>query len=66
MEVFIILFTNDVAHKVIKVDVTPLVRAVINKSNASALVNEVLDVPALTIHCLGALSYLKQRKKRIK
>lgn len=61
MEVFLLttVFTNDVAFKVIKVDVTPTFRAVIYKSNASVLTNEVLDVPALTIHRLTAITRLR-------
>lgn len=53
-----VVFTNDVAFKVIKVDVTPTFRAVIYKSNASVLINQVLDVPALMIHRLGAVTSL--------
>ena len=52
------LITNDFAFKVIKVDVTPYARTVIYKSNATVLSTQVSDVPAFTIHRLGAVTSL--------
>ena len=55
---YLLIITNDVAFKVIKVDLTPTVRTVIYKSNASVTLKQVLDVPAFTIHSLAAVSNL--------
>ena len=59
------LFAADVTFKVIKVDVTPAVRADVNQFNMSSLTNKFLDVPGHTSHRLsacacGASANLKQ------
>ena len=53
-----ILITNNVAFEVIKVDVTPHARAIINEPDSSVLTNQVFDLPALTIHRLRAVTSL--------
>ena len=52
------LVTNNIAFEVIKVNVTPLNRAVINEPDSSLLTIQVLHVPALTVHRLRAFSSL--------
>lgn len=50
------LFAADVTFKVIKVDVTPAVRADVNQFNMSSLTNKFLDVPCLASHRLSAFT----------
>ena len=55
---FLILATNNIALEVIKVNVTPRTRTAINEPHFSVLTNQVLHVPALTKHCLKAVTNL--------
>ena len=48
----LVLFTTDIAFKVVKVDVTPAARAHIDKFNMGTLTSKLLDVPGLTDHRL--------------
>ena len=50
--------TNNIAFEVIKVNVAPPTRAVINDPDSSVLPNQVLHVPALTFHRLSAVTSL--------
>ena len=52
------LVTNDIAFEVIKVNVTPPIRAVINEPDSSLMAIQVLHVPALTVHRLIAVTTL--------
>ena len=54
----LILVTNNVAFEVVKVDVTPPIRAVINEPDSSVFANQVLDIPALTVHRFVAVTSL--------
>ena len=53
-------WTNDIAFEVIEVDMTPHVtgRVFINEPDSSFFTNQVLHVPALTKHCLQAVTNL--------
>ena len=54
----LILVTNNVAFEVVEVDVTPRTRAVINEPDSSVFANQVLDIPALTLHRFVAVTSL--------
>ena len=48
------LITNNVALEVIKVNMTPPDKAVINEPNLSVFINQVFNVPTLRVHRLRA------------
>ena len=53
-----VLWTCNIAVEVIKVDVTPPFRGIINEPDTSMLSNQVLHVPALTVHGLNTVTNL--------
>jgi len=55
-----VLWTNNIAFEVIKVDVTPrdVARVFVNEPDTSMLTNQVLHIPTLTIHRLLAVTNL--------
>jgi len=48
--------TGDVTFQIIKVDVTPRTRAVVDQSDLCLLTIELYDIPGHPFHCLGALT----------
>lgn len=70
LQLYLCLFTADIAFKVIKINMTPAGRAHIDQFNMSSLTNKFLNVPCLTSHRLSAftggashnLEYKKSRR----
>ena len=63
--------TGDVTLQIIKVDVTPPTRAVVDQSDPCLLTVELYDIPGNSFHCLSAftrhsLLHLKRDSKCIK
>lgn len=52
------LITNDAVFEVIKINVTPPERTVINEPDLSVFTNQVLHFPALAVHRLCAVTSL--------
>ena len=50
--------TKDISFKIIRVNVTPTNRSLINKSDLSVLTNELFYVPAHTVHILQTVTCL--------
>jgi len=48
--------TGDVPFQIIKVDVTPFTRAVVDQSDVCLLTIESYDIPGHPFHCLMAFS----------
>ena len=62
--------TDDVTFQIIKVDVTPPTRAVVDQSDLCFLTIELYDIPGHPFHCLSAftsnsLLHLKRDSKWI-
>ena len=62
--------TGDVTFQIIKVDVTPSTRAVVDQSDLCSLTIELYDIPGHPCHCLSAstsnsLLHLKRDSKWI-
>ena len=63
--------TGDVTFQIIKVDVTPPIRAVVDQSDLCLLTIELYDIPGHPCHCLSAFTshsplHLKRDSKRIR
>ena len=63
--------TGDVTFQIIKVDVTPPTRAVVDQSDLCLLTIELYDIPGHPCHCLSAFTshsplHLKRDSKRIR
>ena len=50
------LGTGDVTFQIIKVDVTPPTRAVVDQSDPCLLTVELYDIPGNSFHCLSAFT----------
>ena len=50
------LGTGDVTFQIIKVDVTPPTRAVVDQFDLCLLTIELHDIPGHSFHCLGAFT----------